>query len=439
MMRCSRLSSLRAARSAAGTRRHREVGRPGQGAAHGDHHRRDRLRSAGRAGPLLEHDQLGDLRPALRVRLPRAAAQDRAARGGGMPEISADGLTWKISIRKGIYFADDPVFKGSKRELTAHDFVYSMKRLVDPKVRSPNVFLLRGKLAGLDEAVGRRRAGQARLRRGHRGPARARPLHAADQARRARLHVPAVPHRDADRRRRARGDRGVRRRERLGDGQSGRHRRRSGSRNGGARSASCSRPIPNYREETFPALPANADADARAAHAAMKGKRLPQIGRVEIAVIEESNPRLLAFNSNELDLVDVPRDLVSRVLDDSEPAAAGVREAGRHAAARAGGGARVLRVLQHERPGRRRLHAGEGRAAPRDPHGLQPGRADQVGLQGQGTVADAAHPARGARPRRRDQEQHAATIPRSRARCSTSSATRTATATASASCPTASR
>ena len=73
---------------------------------------------------------------------------------------------------------------------------------------------------------------------------------------------------------------------------------------------------PNYREETFPALPANADADARAAYAAMKGKRLPQVGRVEIAVIEESNPRLLAFNSNELDLVDVPRDLVTRVLDD---------------------------------------------------------------------------------------------------------------------------
>ena len=64
------------------------------------------------------------------------------------------------------------------------------------------------------------------------------------------------------------------------------------------------------------ALPANADAEAKAAYAAMKGKRLPQIGRVEVAVIEESNPRLLGFNSNELDLVDVPRDLVTRVLDD---------------------------------------------------------------------------------------------------------------------------
>ena len=34
-------------------------------------------------------------------------------------------------------------------------------------------------------------------------------------------------------------------------------------------------------------------------------------------MIEESNPRLLAFNNNELDLVDVPRDLVTRVLDDN--------------------------------------------------------------------------------------------------------------------------
>ena len=28
-----------------------------------------------------------------------------------LPEISPDGLTWTIRIRKGIYFADDPVFK----------------------------------------------------------------------------------------------------------------------------------------------------------------------------------------------------------------------------------------------------------------------------------------------------------------------------------------
>src|SRR4029453_19289584 len=91
--------------------------------------------------PLYEYDYLA--RPNRIVPNTAAAA----------PEISADGLTWKIRVRKGIYFADDPVFKGVKRELTAHDYVYSLKRLVDPKVRSPNVFILRGKLAGLSEAV----------------------------------------------------------------------------------------------------------------------------------------------------------------------------------------------------------------------------------------------------------------------------------------------
>ena len=43
----------------------------------------------------------------------------------GMPEISADGRVWTIRIKHGIYFADDPVFGGKKRELTAADFVYA--------------------------------------------------------------------------------------------------------------------------------------------------------------------------------------------------------------------------------------------------------------------------------------------------------------------------
>jgi ABC-type transport system substrate-binding protein len=42
----------------------------------------------------------------------------------GMPEISPDAVTWTIHIKPGIHFADDPVFKGAKRELTAEDYVY---------------------------------------------------------------------------------------------------------------------------------------------------------------------------------------------------------------------------------------------------------------------------------------------------------------------------
>ncbi|MEF9944020.1 MAG: ABC transporter substrate-binding protein, partial [Burkholderiaceae bacterium] len=45
-----------------------------------------------------------------------------------LPQVSADGKTWTFKVRPGIYFNDDPAFKGKKRELTAADYVYSLKR-----------------------------------------------------------------------------------------------------------------------------------------------------------------------------------------------------------------------------------------------------------------------------------------------------------------------
>jgi len=75
-----------------------------------------------------------------------------------MPEISADGRTWKIRLKQGIYFAPNPAFGGNRRELTAPDFVYSWKRLVDPRLHSPTVDLLEGKLVGLDAAIAAARA-----------------------------------------------------------------------------------------------------------------------------------------------------------------------------------------------------------------------------------------------------------------------------------------
>jgi oligopeptide transport system substrate-binding protein len=70
-----------------------------------------------------------------------------------MPEISADGLTWKIRVRKGAFFADDPAFKGKKREVTADDLVYSWKRMLDPKMASPNLWHIDNKLIGANEVV----------------------------------------------------------------------------------------------------------------------------------------------------------------------------------------------------------------------------------------------------------------------------------------------
>ena len=53
-----------------------------------------------------------------------------------MPEVSNDFRTFKIRIRPGIFFADDPAFKGRKRELVAQDYVYSFQRFADPGTKS---------------------------------------------------------------------------------------------------------------------------------------------------------------------------------------------------------------------------------------------------------------------------------------------------------------
>ena len=70
-----------------------------------------------------------------------------------LPEISADGKTWTIHIKRGIYFADDPAFKGARRELNAADYVYSWKRVLDPKMRSISNLVFDGKLVGADTVV----------------------------------------------------------------------------------------------------------------------------------------------------------------------------------------------------------------------------------------------------------------------------------------------
>ena len=67
-----------------------------------------------------------------------------------MPTSSDDFRVWTVKIRPGIYFADDPAFKGQKRELVAADYVYALKRIADPKNKSPIVAsVLETKYVGL--------------------------------------------------------------------------------------------------------------------------------------------------------------------------------------------------------------------------------------------------------------------------------------------------
>ncbi|MGD2174387.1 MAG: ABC transporter substrate-binding protein [Candidatus Brocadiaceae bacterium] len=71
-----------------------------------------------------------------------------------MPRVSEDRLTYTIPIKKGVYFQDDPCFTatgGKGREVTAGDFVYSIKRLADAGNKPRGWWLLQGKILGLDE------------------------------------------------------------------------------------------------------------------------------------------------------------------------------------------------------------------------------------------------------------------------------------------------
>ncbi|MEO6929609.1 MAG: ABC transporter substrate-binding protein, partial [Casimicrobiaceae bacterium] len=231
-----------------------------------------------------------------------------------MPEISADGKTWTIHLRKGIYFADDPVFKGKKRELTAQDYIYEWKRVIDPRLRSPNAYYLTGKLVGIDEAVAKARASGkfdydaeiAGMRALDRYTLRL-VLVNTDYTLMSYLQQVALC--------------AVAREvvEAYGDASTwvmdhpvgtGPYRLKSWRR--GQKIVLDANP--GFREEYFPAPPADADAATRALALSMKGKRVPQIGSVEISIIEEPTPTLLAFDSRTLDYFNVPVDLTGKVI-----------------------------------------------------------------------------------------------------------------------------
>lgn len=68
-----------------------------------------------------------------------------------MPTVEAGGATYTFKLKRGIFFTPDPAFKGRPRELTADDQAYALKRLLDPAVKSPWLWLIEGKIVGADE------------------------------------------------------------------------------------------------------------------------------------------------------------------------------------------------------------------------------------------------------------------------------------------------
>ncbi len=64
-------------------------------------------------------------------------------------QLSADGLRYVFHLRDDVYFHDNACFQdGVGRRLVAEDFVYSLSRLVDPRLSSPGAWVM--------NAVGRR-------------------------------------------------------------------------------------------------------------------------------------------------------------------------------------------------------------------------------------------------------------------------------------------
>lgn len=227
-----------------------------------------------------------------------------------MPEVRENGRVYVFRVRKGIFFNPDPAFKGKERELTAEDYIYTYKRFVDPKNRSPWAFLLEGKIEGLDELVeAAKRSGRFDY------DAKVPGMRAVDRyTLEFRLkttdynfpyicaHVPfgAVAREVIE----AYGN--DIRAHPVGTGP---YRLKQWT--PGAKIVLEANP--GYRGFTWDFAVADPAWDDKVVKA-MRGKKMPQIGRIEVSIIEESQSAWLAFNQKEVDLMGLPATFRPQVL-----------------------------------------------------------------------------------------------------------------------------
>jgi oligopeptide transport system substrate-binding protein len=239
------------------------------------------------------------------------------------PQISEDGRTWTISLKPGIYFTDDPAFAGKPRELTAEDYVYAFKRRLDPNLRPGGLVLFTEALVGGRAAVDAARKPGAKF--DYDAPIEG--LRALDRyTLQLRLNQPSYPNiqqyltetlavarevveaagRDIDTRA-------------VGTGPYRLKEWKRGSR-------IVLEANPHYRVLRFPA---SKDAEHAALVRRMEGKRLPQIGVIDISIIPEMQSRLLAFEQGNLDYIEVQGVIANRLLTNgklkSEYTDAGIR------------------------------------------------------------------------------------------------------------------
>ena len=229
----------------------------------------------------------------------------KPATAEALPEVSADFRNFTVRIRPGIFFADDPAFAGKPRELTAYDYVYSYKRHYDPRWKSPNLYFLENaRVLGLSEL--RQQAMAAKQPFPY--DTEVEGIRALDRYTiQFKLAEPTPRFPEVV----------------MGDGSAfGAVARevveRYGDRivehpvgTGAFRLAEWRRSSrivlernPGFREELYSEQAPAGDAEAQAFAAALKGRRLPMVDRVEIAIIEETQPRWLSFLNGQSDVLE---------------------------------------------------------------------------------------------------------------------------------------
>jgi ABC-type transport system substrate-binding protein len=232
-----------------------------------------------------------------------------------MPEVENDFRRYTFHLQPGIFFADDPAFGGKPRELVAQDFVYTLQRIADPAVRSPQWSdIEQNGILGLAEA--RRRALDGHVPFDYDAPVAG--LQALD---RFTLRITLAQPRPRLLEALAQGDLfGAVAREVVEH-----YGKDIGSHpvgTGPFRLAQWRRASlialernPGYRTVTYDAAPAPDDAEGQALLARFKGRRLPMIDRVEVSIIEQDQPRWLAFLNGESNFVErVPEAFIDTAM-----------------------------------------------------------------------------------------------------------------------------
>jgi ABC-type transport system substrate-binding protein len=241
-----------------------------------------------------------------------------------LPAIGDDGKTWTMRVKKGIYFTDDPAFKGKPRELVAADYAYAIERVMDPNLRSGGDPALSDLIVGARAIVDAARmpggkfdydAPMAGLSTPDRYTLVIKLVHPDYTLleRLAGLNMMAVAREVVE----AAGADVLR--HPVGTGPYRLKEWRPASR-------VVLEANPKYRKVVFPE---NADAPQQDLVRAMRGKTLPVIGRIEISIIEESQPEILAFSQGGLDYIALGGDDMKRVMENGQLrpdlAGAGVR------------------------------------------------------------------------------------------------------------------